>query len=204
MLVFRKNTPLRRPDRKECKHYTSYKKTLREDFNNRCGYCDDIDFQKVRSFTIDHFIPQNPVGFNHGIAPNYYYNLVYSCGYCNTSKTNKWPTNNSAISNDGNVGFIDPIEIDYTNLYKRDINGKIQPVDSANNLANYIINELKLRLPVHQKMWKLEQVRLLNNEIATKLENLEDGELKAELEKEHYQILKLWVSIQESIFVENV
>lgn len=203
MHVFRNDTPKRRLNRKECKHYTSYKKTLKEDFNSRCGYCDDIDFQKVRNFTIDHFIPQNPLGFSHNIAPNYYYNLVYSCGYCNISKTNKWPTNDPALSNDGNIGFIDPVENDYTNLYQRDVNGKIHPVDSTNNLANYIIKELKLWLPIHQKMWKLEQIRSLNKEITIKLENLKDGQLKDDLEKEHYKILKLWVSIQESIFVEN-
>lgn len=200
---FRKETPSRRPDRKECKHYTSYKKTLKEDFNHRCGYCDDIDFQKIRSFTIDHFVPQNPRNFNHSIAPNYYYNLVYSCGYCNTSKTNKWPTNNPKQNNDGSIGFIDPVEKDYTDLYSRDINGRIQPVNAADDLANYIVKELKLWLPIHEKMWKLENVRKLNKDIENRLKGMPEGKFKVELEREHYEILKLWVSIQESIFVEN-
>lgn len=204
MPIFRKDTPSRRQDRNECKHYTSYKKTLKEDFNHRCGYCDDTDFQKVRNFTIDHFVPQNPTGFSHTIAPNYYYNLVYSCGYCNTSKTNKWPTNDSKKSNDGIVGFIDPIEQKYTNLYSRDINGRIQPVSSTNNLAKYIIKELKLWLPIHEKMWKLEKVRKLNKDIEKRLNGMLEGELKVKLEREHYEILKIWVSIQENIFTENV
>ena len=72
MPVFRELTPNRRPDRKECKHYRSYRKTLREDFNNRCGYCDDSDRLRIRSFTIDHFVPQNPKDFRQMITTIWY------------------------------------------------------------------------------------------------------------------------------------
>ncbi|WP_289028713.1 HNH endonuclease [uncultured Algoriphagus sp.] len=199
---FRTATPTRRPDRKECKHYYSYLGTLRADFNQRCGYCDDFDRLRIRSFTIDHFVPQNPKDFEHDIPPNYYYNLVYSCRYCHGAKTNKWPTKDAQTPNDGKAGFIDPINDQYTKLYKRSATGKIIPSDDS-ELAKYIIKELKLWLPVHERMWKLEKVKQLNDKIEEKLKTITDETIKKELEQLHYEVLKVWYQIQESVFVEN-
>ena len=203
MHPFRETTPTRRPERAECKYYNSYLKTLREDFQERCGYCDDSDRLRIRSYTIDHFIPQNPKGFIHDIKPNNYYNLVYACRYCNSAKTNKWPTKNHKVHNDGKMGFIDPVEKEYTDFYKRSNKGKIEPVDDKNVLAHHIIEELKLWLPIHERMWKLEKIKKLNELIQSKLDNVEAGEYKIELEQLHYQILKVWIKIQDSVFVEN-
>lgn len=199
---FRSATPIRRPDRKECKHYYSYLDTLRADFNQRCGYCDDLDRLRIRSFTIDHFVPQTPKDFTHDIPPNYYYNLVYSCRYCNGAKTNKWPTKDAKTPNDGKTGFIDPINDQYTKLYKRSATGKIIPIDDS-ELAKHIIKELKLWLPVHERMWKLEKVKQLNDKIVEKLKTIVDETIKKELEQLHYEVLKMWYQIQETVFVEN-
>ncbi len=200
MPVFRELTPVRRPDRKECKNYNSYHKTLREDFNNRCGYCDDSDKLRIRSFTIDHFVPQNPKDFTHDIPVNYYYNLVYACNYCNFSKANKWPTKNAGIHNNGREGFIDPTEESYTELFKRSATGKIIPSDDNNNdLANYILAELKLWFPIHERMWKWERLISLEEKLKAKLELVKDQELK----EKHYQALLDLNSIRKNIFVEN-
>src|SRR5688500_7845216 len=121
MYPFKDATPKRRIDREECVHYESYRKTLREDFLSRCGYCGDIDVLRIRSFTIDHFVPQKPKNFSHTILANNYYNLVYSCRYCNSAKTNKWPTNDPALPNDGKVGFVEPTLELYTGMYQRDL-----------------------------------------------------------------------------------
>ncbi|MCP4109916.1 MAG: HNH endonuclease [Desulfobacteraceae bacterium] len=198
MPVFRELTPVRRPDRKGCKNYNSYHKTLREDFNNRCGYCDDSDKLRIRSFTIDHFVPQNPRDFTHDIPANYYCNLVYACNYCNSSKANKWPTNNAEIHNNGREGFIDPTEESYTELFKRSATGKIIPSEDS-HLANYILAELKLWLPIHEKMWKLERLNSLEEKIKTKLELVKDQELK----EKHYQVMLELDAIIKNIFVEN-
>lgn len=203
MHPFREISPIRRPNRVECKHYSSYLKTLREDFKERCGYCDDSDRLRIRSYTIDHFVPQSPDGFTHDIMPNYYYNLVYSCRYCNSAKTNKWPTKDHKTHHDGKIGFIDPIENEYTYLYKRTLTGKITPQDDTNELAHHIIKELKLWLPIHERMWKLEKIKKLNDLIQIKLDELEYGALKVEMEQLHYQILKVWMKIQDSVFVDN-
>lgn len=203
MHPFRKKTPLRRKDRAKCKNYNSYRDTLREDFNQRCGYCDDLDIYRIRSFTIDHFVPQNPTEFTCTIAPNYYYNLVYACRYCNAAKTNKWPSKDEKIHHNGKEGFIDPVEKIYTELYQRTSTGRIEPVNSEDELAWFIISELKLWKPIHERMWKLEKVDLLIEKIEEKLNMISDPILKEQMESIHYNLLKTWREIQKGIFVEN-
>lgn len=188
MYPFREGEPQRRKNRAVCELYTSYLKTLKEDFNDRCGYCNDTDKLKLRNFAIDHFVPQNPIGFVNNIPPNNYYNLVYSCNFCNSSKSNTWPTNDETIYNDGNEGFIDPTTVQYTNVFKRNHIGKIECNGISPNLAEYIIKELKLWYPVHEITWKLERVKIQEAEVQEKIKNVKDDVLKAELEKIHSEI----------------
>lgn len=203
MYPFRITTPNHRPNRAVCDHYSSYRKTLREDFGNRCGYCDSSDLIRIRSYAIDHFIPQNPVGFTHTIAPNNYYNLIYACNYCNTYKSNKWPTLDPNNPNDGTEGFVKPTTVDYTSRFKRSKEGRILPNTDTDSVAKYIINELKLWLPVHERMWKLEKIRLLESKIKTALKNIPDGELKTEILDIHYKVLLMLTEIQDSIYKDN-
>ncbi len=85
MLPFRHVIPIRTCTKKYAR-YRYYKAYLREDFNKRCGYCDDRDIicGGIRGFHIDHFRPQKP--FSH--LENDYNNLVYACPYCNGGKSN--------------------------------------------------------------------------------------------------------------------
>ncbi|WP_254526718.1 MULTISPECIES: HNH endonuclease [unclassified Sphingobacterium] len=200
---FRETLPQRRLNRAECKHYSSYLKTLRADFHHRCGYCNDHDKIRIRSFTIDHFVPQNPDGFIHNIKNNYYYNLVYSCRYCNAAKSNKWPSKDAAIHHDANEGFIDPCNQDYTDLFKRENSGRIIANNPVNALSNYIIKELNLWQPIHERMWKLERIKVLSEEVNNKLKQLPNGDLKEFVKALHYEILTVLESVQSSIFIEN-
>src|SRR5215213_3424063 len=134
---FRENCPKHSKNRKVYKRYTSYKKYLRSDFNKRCGYCDDLDQNRIRFFVIDHFVPRNPDGWAHRILPNKYSNLIYSCLFCNQAKGNKWPTMKAKIHNDGQVGFIMPTKKEYTSIFFRSANGSIQ-YDKNSLLAKYI------------------------------------------------------------------
>jgi hypothetical protein len=202
MHPFRLGEPDRRKGRVVCELYTSYRKNLKEDFNDRCGYCDDTDKLKLRNFAIDHFVPQNPIGFVNSIPPNDYYNLVYSCNFCNSSKSNKWPSNDEKVYNDGNEGFIDPTTVQYTNTFKRNHLGKIECNGISPNLAEYIINELKLWYPVHQITWKLERVKVQESLVKEKIKNVKDNVLKAELEKIHYDILQELEDLYENLFTK--
>ena len=197
-LPFRDITPLRRARRRECKHYTSYKKTLREDFLYRCGYCNDSDKRKFRSFAIDHFVPKNPRDFIHAIKPNYYYNLVWSCSYCNLAKSDKWPTKNASVHNDGSTGFVDPVSDEYNDLFFRDENGCIIPNDD-HEIASYIKEELKLWLPIHSLNWKLEKLKTI--ELSLKKEMKENH--CATAQQEINEIGACISSILDDIFKEN-
>jgi 5-methylcytosine-specific restriction endonuclease McrA len=157
MHPFRLETPKHRKNRKVCKHYKSYKATLRIDFNKRCGYCNDVDTNRIRSYVIDHFVPQNPEDWTHVIAPNKYENLVYACSFCNGAKSNKWPTKRADLHNNGNEGFIKPTKKAYTSIFRRESDGSIT-VHNANPIGVYIRKELNLDLAIHSLNWRFERI----------------------------------------------
>lgn len=119
--------------------YTSFRPHLKDDFNQRCGYCDDPDthYGHDIGYHIDHFKPKSKF-------PNLeidYNNLVYSCPYCNNSKSDKWQEEG---------GFIDPCDNEYDNHLKRDKRGKIQ---YKTDRGEYIYKSLKLHLVRHELIW---------------------------------------------------
>lgn len=190
--------PKHSENRAVCQHYSSYLGTLILDFKKRCGYCNDIHSYKIRSFAIDHFVPRNPSDFTHPIQPNFYYNLVYSCNYCNSAKSNKFPTKNHEQHNDGNIGFVMPTDTEYDDLFYRDIDGTILSKNN-NSLANYIIKELNLDNPIHSLMWRLEKLYRLIDDVKQKIKETNNQELidlQNELNSECEQITR-------SIFLTN-
>lgn len=203
MYPFRKNTPKRRENAKERKNYRSHKNDLKEDFNGRCGYCDDTDFFKIRSFAIDHFVPKTPKDFTHDIEPSYYFNLVYACNFCNGAKSNKWITKDASIHNDGKQGFVEPTSEEYTQLFKRDTDGAIVCNGINKNLSQYIIGELKLWYPVHRITWKLEKLNELEKNVSIEIQRLENSPLKTELVAMQNEIRGILIDLFRSLFVEN-
>lgn len=203
MNPFREKTPSRRLDRDECEHYSSYKDTLQEDFNKRCGYCDDSDGFRIRNYTIDHFVPRNPKDFTHDIKPNYYYNLVYACWYCNSNKSNKWITKDPNIHNNGEIGFVEPTSEDYTNLFKRDKEGQIICNGVNSNLAHFIIIELNLWHPVHSITWRLEKFDKIQKTLSEQIEKSKGAILETELESIRSGINDILVGLFQSLFNEN-
>jgi hypothetical protein len=101
------------------------------------------------------------------------------------------------------MGFIKPTVDDYKSRFIRSKEGRILPFDAQDSVAHYIIDELKLWLPVHELMWKLEKLKSLNNDIRSALENVTEPNLKIEIQAVHYQILLMLVEIQDSILKEN-
>lgn len=203
MYPFREKTPKRRENAKERENYRSHKNDLKEDFNRRCGYCDDTDFFRIRSFAIDHFVPKTPSDFTHNIKPNYYYNLVYTCSFCNGAKTNKWITKDASVHNDGKQGFIEPTNDEYTNLLKRDKDGTIMCNGVNEYLSAYIIRELKLWYPVHRITWKIERIKELKIKVASAIDAVADENKRKELKELHYEILIELDSLYEILFAEN-
>lgn len=181
MHPFREKTPKHRKNRKPCKHYKYYRDTLRIDFNERCGYCNDSDLNFKRSFVIDHFVPQNPSGFSHTIAPNYYYNLIYACSFCNGKKSNTWATGDAAKHNDGSVGFIMPTKKAYGNLFERAVDGTIT-VKNNSPLGKYIHNELNLGWILHSLNWKFGKILQQEKTLENIYKKSKDTTIKAEID----------------------
>jgi uncharacterized protein (TIGR02646 family) len=195
MYKFRLKTPCHRSSYPSYANYSQYRSILKEDFNDRCAYCDDTEKYSKRSFAIDHFIPQTPKNFVPATKSNYYENLIYSCSYCNRAKWDKWPTDDENKPNNGTIGFVKPTSDDYDNLFFRNPQGRIIPVE-GNVLAIHIKNELFLWLPVHALMWRIEKLMDLEEKVDAKLK-LKDNK---ELMEMHNQINKQIVDVFREIF----
>lgn len=108
------------------------------------------------------------------------------------------------IHNDGKIGFVDPATDEYTTLFLRDFDGRIIPaLGEKEELAKHIIDELKLWLPIHQRMWKFEKLTLLKNKIKHALTQLPDGDIKEKVKEFHYAILVILDGIHVEILDEN-
>jgi len=173
MSVFRKHTPKRRNITKSVSKHGAHRADLKLDFQNRCGYCDDIDIWRFIWFEIDHFIPQkrNKKQFLTIKSPTDYSNLVYACRSCNNAKSNKWPSNDQNIPNINNQGFIDPCDDDYNKQFDRLNNGRIIPIKP---LGKWMYNALKLYKPQHEIIWNLEQLYILITELRELVKKMPD------------------------------
>lgn len=155
--------------------YSSFKKYLASDFNNRCGYtdCHHMWFGGLTTFHIDHFKP-------HKKFPSLkttYSNLVYACSYVNILKSDDDPAN-----------YLDPCTDDYNRHFFRDAYGTIYP-DSKSPQAVYMHKKLKLGLARYKVIWSLEKADLLMKKLEELAPNLPSGS------EEELAILKLHFSL---------
>ena len=159
--------------------YKKFKKYLRSDFNQRCGYCDDWDYYYggKRIYHIDHFKPHSISKFLP--LKHEYSNLVYSCPFCNIAKSNKWQDIN---------GFIDPCDKEYDNHIKRDNSGKIIYISSQ---GEYIWKNLKLYLRRHELLWILDKLENQKDKLNDLIDNLgEKHPQEVEILREFRQVQK--------------
>jgi len=185
MPVLREKTPKRQIITKKVGHYTEHKDNLREDFNKRCGYCNDPDFFRSTYYEIDHFIPKIflkeifPIKEEYENKEQEYSNLVYSCRSCNNAKGDKWPTRSMEMHNKDNTGFIDPCKSEYDKQFERNENGEII---SLTELGNWIYKTLKLWKSEHSIIWHLDELKKKIDEIE-KIIAEKDSVEKERLEK---------------------
>ena len=77
------------------KTYRYYRPYLRRDFLNRCAYClrHEFHFGGEANGQIDHFCPQAEFEKTGELHLRYTYtNLFWSCGECNNTKEETWPS----------------------------------------------------------------------------------------------------------------
>ena len=144
----RATKPSRRQNAPEQVRYQNYKADLREDFSQKCGYCDASDrfFGGLDGYHIDHFAPKS----RFPMLSSTYVNLVYSCPYCNIAKSSKWIGDDFKTPHNGTEGFVDPCTDDYDSHLERDAEGHIR---HKSPVGEYMIKHLKLHMMRHQYIW---------------------------------------------------
>lgn len=159
--------PSRRDVIDERDDYKAYRKELKEDFHEACGYCGDdcIHYEPH----IDHFRPQKPKiddektkKLFQGVESSYD-NLVFSCPFCNRRKSNKWPTASFQDEYSVSSGFIDPCDPLYNEQLRRHADGRIY---GKTPLGQYIYREVGLGLFRHQLLWLVKRTKRLKRTIA--------------------------------------
>jgi uncharacterized protein (TIGR02646 family) len=178
---------------------SSNKRRLAEDFDNKCAYCDDVDIYSggYNVYHVEHFAPKEKfkdLEFT-------YDNLLYSCPFCNISKSNKWVGRTSNENVIGDKGFVDPCTDEYDKHLERDIQGKII---YKTLLGQYMYEELKLYLKRHRIFYNLEKIRLKKNllkeKIAEKKRNNEDC---VDLEAFYKELCVVFCEYYDLIFEEE-
>lgn len=138
----------------------SNKKHLIIDFDHKCAYCDDYDKYAGGSkmYHVEHFAPKEKFP---GLRFTYD-NLLYACPYCNISKSDEWPSNDSNISIVENEGFVDPCTQEYNKHLERREDGSISYITP---IGEYMYYKLKLYLERHQLIYNLSRVHLKLKEV---------------------------------------
>ena len=151
------------------KDYTECKDILAEDFQQMCGYCGKDRKVLLKHFQIDHFAPKS----KFPDKKNIYENLVLACPQCNRLKSDKWIGENSEISNDGEKGFVDPADEEYSKHLYRDDNGKIM---YNTKVGEYMYNVLKFNIRKTDLIWKIMKLNELKKELKENLKSNPDAE----------------------------
>lgn len=152
MPTLRNYIPKRRNITTVVKQYRDHKEDLKLDYQNRCGYCNDMDTWRNTWYEIDHFVPDK---YWVTIKSTDYSNLVYACRSCNNAKRRHWPTKDEKIHNHNDEGFIDPCDDKYDSQFSRLENGRIVP---ETKLGQWMYNTLKLYKPQHEIICNIEQL----------------------------------------------
>ena len=157
----RKTVPIRSYEGVVAKTNKDNKALLMSDFNCRCGYCDDHHrfVGGVVFYHLDHFAPKSKFENDKWN----YENMVYSCPYCNISKSNKWVSDSIKMPIVDGKGFVDPCNVLYSDNFKRSNDGTIVGIT---DVGRYMVKELRLDLALHRYNFLIddisEKLRYLN------------------------------------------
>lgn len=161
MKTFRSRSPQKTYSGPAKTKYTDYHSELREDYNHRCAYTDCSDIWWQDGFHIDHFIPRKPKVLDPVKKAkfleyeNEYDNLVYACPQVNRAKGNDWPSDDPAISEFEDKGYLNP-RGNFNEYFERTDSGGIVPKNHT--IAKYMWITLKLYLIRYELYWRMEQL----------------------------------------------
>lgn len=174
-LPVRRDTPTATPNKGK---WSEHKPDLREDFNEHCGYCGSYDGFRNTWFEVDHFIPKSFFERLGNISTEDYFNLVYSCKFCNNKKLKKWPTQREDIYNKNDEGFVDPCDTDFDNhLYRTDDGAIMWHTNLGRWMATvgFKFDEREYSIKL---LWNLNEIRKIIQSLVELLKNEVEGSIK--------------------------
>lgn len=177
----------------------SNKRRLVVDFEKKCAYCDDHDHYSggYNSYHVEHFAPKEK--FKH--LEFTYDNLLYSCPYCNISKSNKWIGKDEHENIVKDQGFVDPCSDEYNRHLGRNQDGSIAYIT---DVGKYMYIELKLYLKRHQLIHNLEKVRIKKKQLKAKIdETARNGKDIQELQEFYQQLCVIFCEYYDLFFEED-
>ncbi|WP_322741877.1 HNH endonuclease signature motif containing protein [Streptococcus mitis] len=120
-------------------------------------------------FEVDHFVPSKICEeYNRCDLITDYSNLIYSCKKCNLAKSDLY--NGSKIPEElSNDRFYNPVDVDYNNIFYRNIIGGI---DSQDIKGRNMIVDLKLYRVFHNYAWISEELFRVRSEIDAKIDKI--------------------------------
>ncbi|MFT3952299.1 MAG: HNH endonuclease signature motif containing protein [Oscillospiraceae bacterium] len=183
---------------KSYKTYESYRSYLKNDFSNRCAYCNLHENQITTSFEIDHFIPRDIFKVIRPDLETDYKNLVFSCKKCNDAKSNKFAGDiNSADPQ--NSQFYDPVLINYNDIFFRT---EIGAIDSNDEKGRQMIVDLQLYRPIHNLAWICEESSKVLDKINAKILEESNTQKKIILGQAKERISDYYI-VCKNIFISN-
>lgn len=175
---------IKRTCTKNYKNYSDYKPYLKEDFSERCAYCNLSDTSITTPFEVDHFVPRDAFKDDWPECETLYENLVYSCKKCNLAKSN-WFRGNVSKRIVENEYFYNPVETDYGEIFYRDDAGGISSDDEK---GRDMIDKLKLYRPIHNMAWICETLKNTRDKLILQIEKVgkdtKQGQLLLEAKNE--------------------
>lgn len=158
--MLREKRPIRSYHGEQFHTNPTNKKHLAEDFGHRCAYCDDLDTYGggYRAYHVEHFAPKEKfpaLQFD-------YDNLLYSCPWCNRSKWDRWPSDDSKVNTVGEEGFIDPCSEEYDKHLERQSDGSIAGITP---LGKYMHSTLQLYLKRHAIVHNVDKLNRKRKEL---------------------------------------
>lgn len=159
--MLKKEIPVRSYTGEKWKTNTTNKKYLAIDFKHRCAYCDDLDniSNGSKTYSVEHFAPK--AKFPH--LRYTYDNLLYSCSYCNTAKSDDWPSDSPSKNVVGECGYIDPCKEEYYDQLDRD--DKTGCIYPKTELGKYMYEHLRLYLKRHSIIFMVEKLDEKRNQL---------------------------------------
>ncbi|HIF9433908.1 TPA: hypothetical protein ACX6R6_002034 [Photobacterium damselae] len=133
-----------------------------KDCQYRCVYCDvHVDECGGEKFSLDHFRPQNIFGGKFGgILKIHPFNLHLSCQKCNVLKSDDWKgckNTQDGATYISKKGYIDRFQVDATDYFNVDSDGKITAANSSGP-SEYMIGRLLLNRTNRVYTRKLREV----------------------------------------------